>query len=59
MDKTDELRNSGSPNSPEESEDKKQPILSPIPRTEDEMAQISIPSFGKGQNTDFATFNTH
>ncbi|KAF7057409.1 hypothetical protein CFC21_064689 [Triticum aestivum] len=48
MDKTDELRNSGSPNSPEESEDKKQPILSPIPRTEDEMAQISIPSFGKG-----------
>ncbi|XP_044950486.1 meiosis-specific protein PAIR3-like [Hordeum vulgare subsp. vulgare] len=48
MDKTDELRKSESPNSPEGSENKKQPILSPIPPTEDEMAQISIPSFEKG-----------
>ena len=59
MDKTDELPNSESPNSPEERESKKQPNLSPIAPTEDEMAQTSIPSFGKGQNTDFATFNAH
>lgn len=59
MDKTDELRNSESPNSPEEKENKKQPNISPISPTEDEMAQISVPSFGKGQNTGFATFNTH
>ncbi|VAI27157.1 unnamed protein product [Triticum turgidum subsp. durum] len=47
MDKTDELPNSESPNSPEERESKKQPNLSPIAPTEDEMAQTSIPSFGK------------
>ncbi|XP_048550936.1 meiosis-specific protein PAIR3-like [Triticum urartu] len=48
MDKTDELPNSESPNSPKERESKKQPNLSPIAPTEDEMAQTSIPSFGKG-----------
>ncbi|VAH40052.1 unnamed protein product [Triticum turgidum subsp. durum] len=59
MDKTYDLPKSESPNSSEERENKKQPDLSPISPTEDEMAQTSIPSFGKGQNINFATFNTH
>ncbi|VAH24470.1 unnamed protein product [Triticum turgidum subsp. durum] len=59
MDKTYELPKSESPNTSEERENKKQPYLSPILPTEDEMAQTSIPSFGKGQNINFATFNTH
>ncbi|KAI4968866.1 hypothetical protein ZWY2020_046196 [Hordeum vulgare] len=48
MDKTYELPKSESPNSSEERENKKQPDLSPILPTEDETAQISVPSFGKG-----------
>ncbi|KAM3373355.1 hypothetical protein ACQJBY_020022 [Aegilops geniculata] len=51
MDKTYDLPKSESPNSSEERENKKQPDLSPISPTEDEMAQISIPSFGKGYKT--------
>uniref|UniRef100_A0A453A8S9 Meiosis-specific protein ASY3-like coiled-coil domain-containing protein n=1 Tax=Aegilops tauschii subsp. strangulata TaxID=200361 RepID=A0A453A8S9_AEGTS len=51
MDKTYELPKSESPNSSEERENKKQPYLSPILPTEDEMAQTSIPSFGKGYRT--------
>ncbi|VAH24468.1 unnamed protein product [Triticum turgidum subsp. durum] len=47
MDKTYELPKSESPNTSEERENKKQPYLSPILPTEDEMAQTSIPSFGK------------
>lgn len=48
MDKTDELPGSESPNSPEERENRKQPYLSSISPTEDEGAQISLPSFGEG-----------
>ncbi|VAH40049.1 unnamed protein product [Triticum turgidum subsp. durum] len=51
MDKTYDLPKSESPNSSEERENKKQPDLSPISPTEDEMAQTSIPSFGKGYKT--------
>ncbi|VAH24467.1 unnamed protein product [Triticum turgidum subsp. durum] len=51
MDKTYELPKSESPNTSEERENKKQPYLSPILPTEDEMAQTSIPSFGKGYKT--------
>nr|AVF19617.1 hypothetical protein [Triticum turgidum] len=51
MDKTYDLPKSESPNSSEERENKKQPDLSPISPTEDEMAQTSIPSFGEGYKT--------
>ncbi|CAM0907947.1 unnamed protein product [Alopecurus aequalis] len=47
-DKIDELPSSESPNSPEERENKKQPYLSPNLPTEDEEAQISIPTFQRG-----------
>ncbi|CAM0907967.1 unnamed protein product [Alopecurus aequalis] len=49
-DKSEELPSSGSPNSPEERENKKQPYVSPNLPTEDEEeeAQISIPSFQRG-----------
>uniref|UniRef100_A0ACD5XQX3 Uncharacterized protein n=2 Tax=Avena sativa TaxID=4498 RepID=A0ACD5XQX3_AVESA len=48
MDKTGELPSSESPNSPEERYNKKQRFTSSIAPTEDEGAQISIPSFQKG-----------
>lgn len=56
MEKTNELPGSESPNSQEERQNRKQPHLSPLSPIESEGAQISIPSFRKGQNAINANF---
>jgi hypothetical protein len=56
MDKIDELPSSESLDSPEKRDNKKQPYTSPISLTEDEGAQVFIPSFRKGLNTNLQYF---
>ena len=57
MDKTGDLPGSESPKSPEE-RDNKRPYTSPISPIEDEGAQVSIPSFWTGLDTNIAVFHT-